>query len=325
MSFEGMDVGQAQAIARQLDANARALDGIAGVLAGLAEELILCWQGPAAARFQHEWTAQHRQALHAAAQALADMHDRVVANIDQQQGASAADAGSGGLPGRDAALLGAFAGTVLSGAASGLWAAWNAADGIDGKLSLIQTPLDTIEELAGSEYDPLSLDFNQYDGAWNSLIKLDQDSSFLKYDESPTLQWLHDSPGVQRAAGILDDTHASTVLGKLDRVGTVMGTAGTAVDAGQAGIAAAHHDYGSAGGDLVDATASGLQTYGGLPGYLAGASITLFKEDYDLGSQIDWKEGIPNPFSGGNFTNIYVPALESVPGQMVGPLEKAFL
>jgi len=313
MSFEGMDVGQVQAIARQLDANARALDGIAGLLAGLAEELILHWQGPAAARFQHEWAAEHRQALHAAAQALGDMHASVVANIGQQQGASDADAG-----------FGVLAGTVLAGVAGGLGTAWSVAQNIDGKLSLAETPLDNIEELAKGEYDPLSPDFNQYDKTWSSLMKLDDDGTFLKYDESPALQWLHDSPGVRNAADVLGKTHASVVLDKLGPVGTAMGAIGTGVDVGNAGVAAAHHDYGSAGGDLVDATADGLKSTPYPPAYLAGATVALFKEDYDLGSQIDWKEGLPNPLTGDNFKNIYVPALESVPGEMVGPLEKAF-
>ena len=313
MSFEGMDVGLVQAIARELDANARALDGIAGLLSGLAEELILHWQGPAAARFQHEWAAQHRQALHAAAQALADMHASVVANIGQQQSASDADAG-----------FGVLAGTLLAGAAGGLGAAWSVAQNIDGKLSLAETPLDNIEELAKGEYDPLSPDFNQYDKTWSSLMKLDDDGTFLKYDESPALQWLHDSPGVRNAAEVLGKTHASVVLDKLGPVGTAMGAIGTGVDVGNAGVAAAHHDYGSAGGDLVDATADGLKSAPYPPAYLAGATVALFKEDYDLGSQIDWKEGIPNPLTGDNFKNIYVPALESVPGEMVGPLEKAF-
>lgn len=313
MSFEGMDVGLVQAIARELDANARALDGIAGLLSGLAEELILHWQGPAAARFQHEWAAQHRQALHAAAQALADMHASVVANIGQQQSASDADAG-----------FGVLAGTLLAGAAGGLGAAWSVAQTIDGKLSLAETPLDNIEELAKGEYDPLSPDFNQYDKTWSSLMKLDDDGTFLKYDESPALQWLHDSPGVRNAAEVLGKTHASVVLDKLGPVGTAMGAIGTGVDVGNAGVAAAHHDYGSAGGDLVDATADGLKSAPYPPAYLAGATVALFKEDYDLGSQIDWKEGLPNPLTGENFKNIYVPALESVPGEMVGPLEKAF-
>jgi uncharacterized protein YukE len=313
MSFEGMDVGQVQAIARQLDANARALDGIAGLLAGLAEELILHWQGPAAARFQHEWAAQHRQALHAAAQALADARDRVIANIGQQQGASAADAG-----------FGALAGAALAAAGGGLLTAWNVAQNVDGKLSLAETPLDNIEELAKGEYDPLSADFNQYDKTWSRLMKLDHDGTFLKYDESPTLQWLHDSPGVRNAAEVLGKTHASVVLDKLGPVGTAMGAMSTGVDVGTAGAALAHHDYGSAGGDLVDATADGLKSAPYPPAYLAGATVALFKEDYDLGSQIDWKEGIPSPLTGDNIKNIYVPALESVPGEMVGPLEKAF-
>jgi uncharacterized protein YukE len=313
MSFEGMDVGQVQAIARELDANARALDGIAGLLAGLAEELILHWQGPAAARFQHEWASQHRQALHAAAQVLADARDRVVTNIGQQQTASAADIG-----------FGALAGAALAGVAGGLATAWNVAQTVDGKLSLAETPLGNIEELAKDQYDPLSPAFDQYDKTWSRLVKLDHDGTFLKYDESPTLQWLHDSPGVRNAAEVLGKTHASVVLDKLGPVGIAMGAIGTGVDVGTAGVALAHHDYGSAGGDLVDATADGLKTAPYPPAYLAGATVALFKEDYDLGSQIDWKEGIPSPLTGDNFKNIYVPALESVPGEMVGPLEKAF-
>ena len=44
------------------------------------------------------------------------------------------------------------------------------------------------------------------------------------------------------------------------------------------------------------------------------------KEDYELGSQIDWSQGIPNPFNADNFRNDYVPTFRSLPGQLVSTL-----
>jgi uncharacterized protein YukE len=96
-----MDIDQVADLARQLDANARTLTGIAALLGGLAEALGQQWRGPAAAVFARDFEASHRPAIVAAAQQLSDLHARVIANLGQQQTASAATgfgAGAGGWP-----------------------------------------------------------------------------------------------------------------------------------------------------------------------------------------------------------------------------------
>lgn len=97
MPFEGMDVDQAQGLASRLDANARMLADIAGLMTGLASGLTLSWCGPGSAAFEQRWLMTDRPALLAAAQALADAHARLVANIEQQQTASAATGGGAGV------------------------------------------------------------------------------------------------------------------------------------------------------------------------------------------------------------------------------------
>jgi len=123
--------------------------------------------------------------------------------------------------------------------------------------------------------------------------------------------------------GASDDLPVLGASGDFD-TGMAMVTAG--VDGAKAGNALANHQYAAAGGDLVDGTADALKAGGPddpVP-YLAGVALELGKEDYDLAGQIDWSQGVPNPLTGSNLSTIYVPALEAVPGEMVGPLMKAF-
>lgn len=295
MSFEGMDVGQVQAIARQLDANARALDGIAGLLAGLAEELILHWQGPAAARFQHEWTSQHRQALHAAAQALADMHDRVVTNIGQQQGASAADAGFAAVTGA------AFAGLV-----GGAGTAWHVIETADEARRVVEWPIDKVREISGRHEaaEPKG------DSAWAWLRRtVDDDPVSPQLKESNIVRWLHDTPAVRDADRILSDTHVYKVLDKVGPAGIVIGAAATLGDLSAAGGAAVHGHYESAGGHLVDAASDGLMT-GKTVFWLGGFDIEMAKKDVEEFTQ---GGGVPSPFSWQNLKNDYWPTFTGLP------------
>lgn len=123
--------------------------------------------------------------------------------------------------------------------------------------------------------------------------------------------------------GASDDLPVLGAAGDFD-TGMAMVTAG--VDGAKAGDALANHQYAAAGGDLVDGTADALKAGGPedpVP-YLAGVTLELGKEDYDLAGQIDWSQGVPNPLAGSNFSTIYAPALEEVPGEMVAPLMQAF-
>jgi uncharacterized protein YukE len=96
MNLEGMDVDQVDSLARRMDTHTRTLESIAAVLGGLAAELSHLWRGPAAATFQHDCETLHRPAITAAASAISDLHQHLVANLAQQVRASAADGGPGG-------------------------------------------------------------------------------------------------------------------------------------------------------------------------------------------------------------------------------------
>ena len=311
MSLEGMDVDQAQGLARRLEANAHGLTNVATALAGLTAELSHCWRGPASATFQQQWATRHRPALSNAAQALADMQTHLVANIQQQIRASAADPSLGQANG----IVGGAALTALLG---GVGTAWGIADWLDQKRSLVMTPLEKIREVAGNKDVT-----GRYHKTWTRIKNLDQNGDFLKYKKSPVLQWLHDNPHVQLADQILTKTHTAGLLEKLGPVGTAMGVAKVTVDIGQGGDELYHQQYASAGGRFVDATADGLKTIPNPVAYLAGGTVALLKEDYILGSQIDWKN-IPNPLNADTFRNDYLPTFESLPGQTVGILAKAY-
>ena len=310
MPFEGMDIDQAQQLARELGANAQALAGITVALSGLAQELGHCWRGPAAATFQYQWTAQHHAALSSAAQALADMHTRLVANIDQQAWASAAGSADGAGP-AGGILSGAALTALLAGIGRG-WAGLQTGAGWEG---LVQTPLDKIKEVAGP--DDVSGD---YDKTWTRLMKLDHDGPFLKYKESPVLNSLHDNAHVQRAAEILGTGHSAAVLDKLGKAGTGLGYVTTGVDGAESLDDMRQHHFGSAAGSAVDATSTALMNSDNPALFLAGFDVALVKKDYQLAQQVDWKEGIPNPFNASNFSNDYIPTFKELPGQLVSTL-----
>ncbi len=304
MSLEGMDVDQAQGLARQLDGYGQALAHISAALAGLAAELSHSWRGPTSATFQQQCTVQYRPSLSNAEQALNDMHAHLAANIQQQIRTSAADSGSSRTWGVIAGL------TTVLGKASDTW---------DDRVGRFTDPLEKIEKLAGNDWVT-----GRYDKTWTRLMDLDRNSSLLKFKQSPVLHALHDNPLIQGADHLLTVTHADKVLETLGPVGTAIGWAAVGSDVGQSAIALHDHQYASAGGHLVDATADYLKTRGGPVAYLAGADIVIWKENYDLASQIDWKQGIPNPFNAGTFREDYLPTFKSMPGQVAGILEKAF-
>ena len=318
MSLEGMDVDQAQGLARQLDGYGQALAHISAALAGLAAEFGHSWRGPASATFQQQCTAQYRPALSGAAQALSDMHTHLMANIQQQTRASAADSGPGrsGVAAVAAGIGGLSAGAILH---AGLPVAKSIWDRVDKGNRFVLGPLDKLKNVAGNKYIT-----GRYDKTWTRLVQLDRDSSLLRYKKSPILHWLHDQRLVQEGGKFLKYTHADKAIETLGPVGTAVGLVPVGADLLHVGSDLGRHDYAGAGGHLVDATADGLKDTKYPPLYLAGATLTLLKEDYDLGSKIDWTQ-VPNPLNADNFRNDYLPTFKSLPGQMVGPLEKAFL
>lgn len=308
MSLEGMDVDQAQSLAGQLGGYAQALAHVTAALTALAAELSHSWRGPASATFQQYWTAQYRPALDQAAQALADMHTHLVANIAQQVHTSDTNPGP--------SLFTRLAEDVtLAGVAAAVSRGWNDLQNGAGW----ETLLDKTHEIAG--FKDVT---GRYDKKWTQLIELDHDSPLLKYKQSPILHALHDDPAVQGVNDLLVKTHGDEVLEKLGPAGTVLGGISVLADFGQAGAAFSQHHYTSMGGDLVNATADSLKNSKNPVLFLAGGTLALYKEDYDLGSQVDWHD-IPSPLSVENLRTDYLPTLGSLPGQMVGPLQKAFL
>lgn len=339
MSLEGMDVEAAQNLARQLDGHAQALAHVTASIGGLAEVLGDSWHGPASAAFQQQCAAQYRPALGQAAQALRDMHAHLTANIQQQIRASApgsegggralAGLGAGFAPGLDAGLaagLGAGLGArlTLAGIAGGIRRGWSDLAQGEGWEGLGQTFLDKTRELAGPADVPLvradGRIIEDYGPNWQKLVSLDKGGSFFKYKESPLLNALHDDARVQRAGKILGSAHATAVLDKLDKAGKGLGDLNTAVSGGAAVGDLAQRHYARAVGSGLDATSSALMNSDNPAAFLAGFDLALLKKDYELGSKIDWSQGIPNPFNAANFRNDYVPTFRSLPGQLVSTL-----
>lgn len=246
------------------------------------------------------------------------MHTHVMANIQQQTRASAPDSGPGQATGG-----GLLAGVTLAGIAAGVRRDWKALQTGEGWEGLVQTPVDKIKELAGTADVAIVRDgttVEDYGPNWQRLIDLDHDGPFFKYKESPVFNALHDNPHVQRAGELLGNAHATAVLGKLDKAGKGLGMLNTAVS----GVAAvgdlSQHHYAQAVGSGLDATSSALMNSDNPAAFLAGFDVALLKKDYELGSQIDWSQGIPNPFNADNFRNDYVPTFRSLPGQLVSTL-----
>ena len=321
MSFDGMDVEQAQGLARQLEGHAQNLGHITSSLTALTMALSQSWHGPASAVFQQQWAAQHHPALNGAARAMSDLHAHLTANIQQQVRASAADSGPGGTgPG----IWG-----VVAGVTGFLVTASKVLDPVD----QVTAALDLVNDLAGNKWVT-----GRYHKTWTRLVNLDRDSSLFRYKKSPVLHALHDNALVQRADHLLTAVHDNALVQRADHLLTavhgdkalkVLGPAGlivsVAADGGQALMAVHDHQYAKAGGDLLDATADGLKTSKNPVAYLIGANIVIWKEDFDLASGIDWKQGIPNPFDAGTFRDDYVPTFKSIPGQLGHTIVKAFL
>lgn len=272
MSFEGMDVRQLRGIASQLDAHARALDGIAGLLGLLAGELSQHWQGPAAARFHQEWGAQHRQALHAAAQALTSMHATVVANITQQESASAAGPGLGA--------------TLLHWGDVGLTAA-----------GLMGFPVAMLEQ-TGKWADE--------SGKENLWTYYKGDHAFTGLEETRAFEWLNSGP-VREADDVLHFKGVYTAFHVLGWAGMAVSAVKVAGDAGKAYNAYEAGDYGAAAGHVYDGVTDGLKGSGDPVLYGVGVDLTLAKEVAGL----DWKD-TPNPLSGDNFKQYYLPEFEQM-------------
>ncbi len=323
MSFEGMNVDQLQALAKQIDADAQALHNLVTGLTGAVGALSLCWQGPMVARFEQDWQSRNRPALLAAYHTLTDLHAHLVSNISQQVSASAAEGGwTADMLGVGAAVLG------------GIEKAWefNAKWGAP-----IEGPHDFLKDVGGKEYQFGTKAYKEYGKVWSKLIELDHNSPFLKYHESPAFRYVHDavhdvsssvhdsslardlrdSAVAEKAGKFLVDTHLDAFLGP---AGLILAGTDAVVNIGQAGVDIKDHRYGSA----IQHVGSVVQDAGPV-GFLAGGAIKLLADDYQVGSQIQWSQGLPNPLSGDNFMTDYLPSIAEAPLKTLGVVKDAFL
>jgi hypothetical protein len=304
MAFEGMDVDQAQSLARQLEQHAQALAQVSATAASLAASLSQYWRGPASAAFQQEWEGRHRPALSATAHALAGMHARLTANIREQQQASAAGTAGSGAAGGTAAGSGA--------PGSGTWTVKRVITDI----SEVTTPVDLIAELMdASKHVPVA------GHSWNQIKDAASHQGIWEHNRLHVLYALHDSPHVQQAREVLDKTHLPLALGV---AGAVMSGVTLGLDEEKTYQDASAGNYGAVVSDTVDTTADALKAYPDPVTWLAGGDLALLKKDYELAGQVDWKEGLPNPFSGSNFRDDYLPTFRSLPRQTLGIVAEAF-
>jgi uncharacterized protein YukE len=288
MPIEGMDVEQLQGLARQIDSDAQTLSRVMAAITGVAGELVLLWRGAVADAFEQDWRSRSRPALQAAYNTLTDLHAHLVSNISQQTSASAAEGG------------------------------WTA-ERIVGDSENVATAVglaDLIHDLSGKAYNPRTKAYKEYEKAWNKLIKLDHDSPFLKYHESSVLRYVHDAKFVQQTDKILVRTHIADFLGP---VGLFLGAADAGVNTTEALVDLKDHHY----NDAIQHIGSAVEDAGPV-GLLAGGAIKLIDDDYQLGKQIQWSQGAPNPFSGNNFQTDWLPSIEEAPVKTAEIVTKAF-
>jgi len=306
MSFEGMDVDQLTALAKQIDSAAQALYNLVTSLTGTMGGLTLLWHGPVAATFEQDWESKNRPALLAAYNTLTNLHTHLVNNINQQTSASAAD---GGILSRvDGGIL-----STIAGDAHDLWGDW---EKIANPAALIHFLPDEVHELSGKEYNPRAKAYKEYNKAWDKLTQLDHDSKFLKYHESPVLRYVHDASYVKNADKILVRTHIAPFLGP---VGAVLALPDAIVNTGEAIVDLKDHRYNSA----IQHAGTVAEDEGGPVGLLGGFATRLIAQDYELGKQLQWSD-TPNPFSGDNFKQDWLPSIEEAPKKTFDTVWNAF-
>lgn len=247
-SIEGMDTGQVESLANQIDANAQALYNLVTSLNGVIGGLIFLWNGPVAARFEQQWQSKNRPALMNAHAILVNLHSELIKNVNQQRSASAAD--------RAYQLVG------------------NA-----------HTVLDTDHTLGEKKFNPHTKDNREYEiGTKNHHItfQLNNDSKlekFFNYHDSPLLRAAHDSSFVQKTDRILVDTRIADFLGP---VGLFLALPDMAANTGEVISDLQEHHYNSAImhlGNIAEDTGNPI-------GLLAGGLTRLLAEDYEQGKQI---------------------------------------
>ena len=111
----------------------------------------------------------------------------------------------------------------------------------------------------------------------------------------------------ESTANFIDGSHLGTGLGAVGLVGSAVGVAHVVEDSYRASEDLNDGNYAGAANEFVEGVADGLQAYPSPVTYLAGVDLKLL----DQVANLDWKD-TPNPFSGSNFQQYYLPEFESM-------------
>ncbi len=251
MSFEGMNVDQMQGLAKQLDADAQALYNLVNSLNGIMAGLLFTWNGPMAATFEQEWQNKNRPALLSAYTILTNLHKHLVDNINGQDHASALDTYE------------------------------NVSKWVDRAL----TPIDLVSQFGEKKYNPRTKDNRFYKLGvkdHNITFQLDQNTKlrrFFNYHDSTLLRAAHDLPFVEKADRFLVHTRLDDLLGP---VGIALAIPDIGVNTYEGGEALKEGHYNDAIMNLGNIVAD----TGNPVGLLAGGTIRLLAEDYELGEKV---------------------------------------
>ena len=107
---------------------------------------------------------------------------------------------------------------------------------------------------------------------------------------------------MKSTAKFIDDSHLGTGLKVVGLAGSAVGAVHMAEDLYGADEDLSDGNYVGAANEFVYGVADGLQAYPSPVTYLAGVDLKLLTRFANL----DWKD-TPNPFSGSNFSQDYVP------------------
>ena len=180
-------------------------------------------------------------------------------------------------------------------AAEGGWTAERVVGDFENVLTgvgLVGLPLGMISELGGRLTD--------LQGA--SLLK-----EGWTYATEDRLFSSDDDGWVKTAAESVGDSPLSDGLAAVGLAGSVIGVAHVAEDSYRASEDLDAGNYAGAANEFVEGVADGLQAYPSPVTYLAGVDLKLL----DQVANLDWKD-TPNPFSGSNFEQYYLPEFESM-------------
>ena len=147
MPMYGADIAQLRALAAQFERAADQLDTDRSWVGSAVRSSP--WQGPDASRFRYEWDSAHAGRVAGAATSLRQGAQRLRANADEQELASAVDGGTGtGGPGGGG--TGGPGGTGAGGTGSdNPWGWWDTVTDVWGAYRTVVAPLSLATSIAG--------------------------------------------------------------------------------------------------------------------------------------------------------------------------------